>query len=321
MGIPTPVSRTLKRTNSDSVCAARATSPPGRVNLTALWIRFTSTCSRRGGSADTSVISWGFSSCRTRPARSTWARIRSAAESNKVAAGTALRCRGTCPDSMRESSRSSVAICVRASTSVSMRPRKRGAALGSSSAPSRKVSVSALREARGVRSSCDTFEIKSRRTVSSRRTRVRSCTSSRLPPVWRSGRTTSCRKRRRAGSSTDSSCASPVSWLRCQASTSWCWRNTSTTRRPTAGLVSKRRSMAGLANWICPLESAISTPSVILSRTAASLARSASTTEVCMRRASARVLTVLEKSSRAGRSSGRSLMVFSPFATERSRVA
>ena len=172
-----------------------------------------------------------------------------------------------------------------------------------------------------MRRSWEIFEIKSRRTVSSRRIRVRSCTTSRLPPVWRSGSTTNCKKRWRPGISTDSSWTSPLSRLRCQASTSWYWRSTSITRRPSAGPVSKRRSTAGLAKVIRPSESAIKTPSVMRSRTAARRWRSASTTERRTRKARARSLTVFDKSSRAGQSSGRSLTVFSPLAMECSRTA
>ncbi len=75
---------------------------------------------------------------------------------------------------MRDSSSSSCTIWVSASISVSMLFRKRSAAGGSSSAPSRSVSVSALSEASGVRSSWEMLLMKSRRTVSSRRMRDRS---------------------------------------------------------------------------------------------------------------------------------------------------
>jgi len=75
---------------------------------------------------------------------------------------------------MRESSNNSLTSRVRLSTSVSMRTIKRLAAGGSSRAPSSKVSVNALRLAKGVRNSCETFEIKSLRMVSSRCIWVRS---------------------------------------------------------------------------------------------------------------------------------------------------
>ena len=43
--MPTPVSLTANRTSPGTESAQRNTSPPGRVNLTALWMRLIKTCS------------------------------------------------------------------------------------------------------------------------------------------------------------------------------------------------------------------------------------------------------------------------------------
>lgn len=152
--------------------ARRMIVPPGAVNLMALWSRFISTCCIRGGSTWMAGSPGSISRWMVRPARSAWRYSRSTAPSIRAAGGMVSNWRGTRPDSMRASSRSSCTMRARASTSISMRERKRRAAGGSSRAPSSRVSVRALSEASGVRSSCEMLLIKSCRTVSSWRRRV-----------------------------------------------------------------------------------------------------------------------------------------------------
>ena len=129
----------------------------------------------------------------------------------------------------------------------------------------------------GVRSSCETFATKSRRTWSAWRRSVMSCSTSTAPPPAPATGAARAKNRREKSRPSASSCGSTstprnaaVSWAEMSG-----WRITSRYRRSTADSSTWSIAWAArLTSWTRPCRSSTSTPSTMPDRIASMRARS-----------------------------------------------
>jgi len=143
------------------------------------------------------------------------------------------------------------------------------------SLPSSKVSTYPEMEVSGVRSSCDTLAIKSRRVFSARSTLVTSCSTATAPPPGVGAALTSKIRPGNTVSALPLKLTRSLSAPSTQASTSGS-RSSSTRRRPSSTALGLMRCITAFDQMTCPCAFTATTASCILSSSAASSRRLAS---------------------------------------------